>query len=257
MKTQEQFLAKAGYYAAVFLVVIGLFSSLSPFVLKNLFNNHELYRAVIVPLYGQDYYNSQLILVEEAGVGLDAGQLEQVPFQDVVHRLLGAIFMLIGLTQFSKKYRTKYPKWHRNLGKVFLVFSLFISFGGIVLGIQRPFSGFPETVGVVLIGLIIIFSAVKGYQAARQKKFIIHKLWMVRVFGTALVVSSLRFWFLVFNLTVPGVSDVDIFSAATWMAIVTHLFAIEYYIGLARPKEIKRKPKPQAKPKVAEAAVAE
>ena len=74
------------------------------------------------------------------------------PVLTLIHILPALLFIAIGPFQFNKNIRNKYPKWHRRMGRVFLLCGLIIGITGFVMSIVMPAIG-----GVTRLRLLLCF----------------------------------------------------------------------------------------------------
>ena len=217
----QQLIRNLGYFLAVFLAVVGVLSALSPYLLPE-----ALYYQIAKPLYGVTYTQEQM------------PELSRHPFQEVLHRLTGAAYMIIGVLQFTPTFRKKYRKLHRQLGRVFILFSLLVGVGGIAMSIFFPFSGLLEALPVALFGTYFLVSTYLAFQYARQRRIPLHQQWMVRSFSLALAISTVRVFFSITHHLIE-VDHRQLFLISIWIAWILHTSITEVGIQLAFAKRKK------------------
>lgn len=113
-----------------------------------------------------------------------------------IHATTGGTMLLLGIFQFSTGFRRKFPVWHRNMGKVYVVLAAPTGIGTLVYLYNVP----PESVfsgpvfSIALIGLAIGMMAVTwmAYRTARARNFEAHRAWMLQSYFYILSAPILR-----------------------------------------------------------------
>ena len=188
---------------------------------------HDWHVWLFKPFYG-DYIPKQTDI------------LASIPVQEFLHRIGGVVYIVIGLSQFSKGFRKRKPHLHRTLGKVFLLLSLALGIGGIAMSIFVPAAGLQETVPTVLFACLFIFFTIKAYQTARQKRFLEHREWVIRNFALGMGVATIRVFAAAFiNFSPLTIEEVVV--TTFWLGWTTNMILAEAWILSTRPKARKRK----------------
>lgn len=106
-----------------------------------------------------------------------------------VHLLFGALITFGGLLQMIPKVRTRFPRFHRWNGRLYMLSAVVMSIGGfyIAWGRGEASSGYATSIN----GLIILVCAALATRYARSRDFVRHQPWATRLF---LAVSGV--WFL-------------------------------------------------------------
>ena len=141
----------------------------------------------------------------------------------IPHVLFGTIALLSGPLQFSSRFRQRYLKLHRILGRAYVV-SVFIgAFTGIALAAGRP--GLPGTSMQAAAWMVCTTAA---FITARNRQITQHRQWMARSYAVTFTFVSSR----VLNLWPRYWSHLgDVFSAVGVVAFtLVSLLAVE--IGL-------------------------
>ncbi len=141
----------------------------------------------------------------------------------IPHVLFGTIALLSGPLQFSSRFRQRYLKLHRILGRAYVV-SVFIgAFTGIALAVGRP--GLPGTSMQAAAWMVCTTAA---FITARNRQITQHRQWMARSYAVTFTFVSSR----VLNLWPRYWSHLgDVFSAVGVVAFtLVSLLAVE--IGL-------------------------
>jgi uncharacterized membrane protein len=109
----------------------------------------------------------------------------------IPHTLCGVIALLVGPIQFSSRLRQRHLKFHRVLGRIYVV-SVFIgALTGIALASGRP--GLPGTSMQAAAWIVCTTAALI---TARNRQVVQHRQWMIRSYAVTFTFVSSR----VFNL---------------------------------------------------------
>ena len=136
--------------------------------------------------------------------------------------------LVIGLVEFYKTIRQKYPKLHRNLGKVYCICIWISSVLGILLASANT-RGPVAQIGFSTLGVLWFTTTTIAYIHARKFDFFIHRRWMIRSYALTLAVVSVRpmFWF------PPSFIDFELwYLIITWICWVPNLIIAEIYLRL-------------------------
>ncbi|HEX4133091.1 MAG TPA: DUF2306 domain-containing protein [Bryobacteraceae bacterium] len=105
----------------------------------------------------------------------------------VPHTLCGVIALLAGPMQFSSRLRLRYLKFHRALGRIYVI-SVFIGAStGIALAAGRP--GMPGTCVQAAAWIVCTTAA---FITARNRQIARHRQWMVRSYAVTFTFVSSR-----------------------------------------------------------------
>ncbi|HEY9136875.1 MAG TPA: DUF2306 domain-containing protein [Terriglobus sp.] len=105
----------------------------------------------------------------------------------IPHTLSGIAALVIGPLQFSSRFRMRHLKWHRILGRIYVI-SVFVgSFTGIALASGRP--GFPGTCMQATAWMVCTTAA---FITARNHHITVHRQWMARSYAVTFTFISSR-----------------------------------------------------------------
>jgi uncharacterized membrane protein len=103
------------------------------------------------------------------------------------HTLCGLIALLAGPVQFSSRFRQRHLKFHRVLGRIYVI-SVFIgALSGIALAAGRP--GLP---GTSMQAAAWIVCTTAAFITARNRQTAQHRQWMVRSYAVTFTFVSSR-----------------------------------------------------------------
>jgi len=105
----------------------------------------------------------------------------------IPHTLCGLIALLAGQVQFSSRFRQRHLKFHRVLGRIYVI-SVFIgALSGIALAAGRP--GLP---GTSMQAAVWIVCTTAAFITARNRQTAQHRQWMVRSYAVTFTFVSSR-----------------------------------------------------------------
>ena len=169
---------------------------------------YAIVRYLIMPP-SQGHYSQRLLLLQ-------------------VHATAGALPLLTGPWQFWTRLRNTCRKLHRYLGRVFLLSVAVSSLAGFVLSFHSE-EGWPTHLGFGLLAAVWFLTAWKGYTTAREKRFHLHREWMMRSFALALAAVTLRNE-LPLLLFVAHASFHVAYITVSWLCWVPNLIGAEWWL---------------------------
>src|SRR5271170_3128605 len=105
----------------------------------------------------------------------------------IPHTLCGLVALLAGPVQFSSRFRQRHLKFHRVLGRIYVI-SVFIgALSGIALAAGRP--GLP---GTSMQAAAWIVCTTAAFVTARNRQIVQHRQWMARSYAVTFTFVSSR-----------------------------------------------------------------
>ncbi|MEQ1509452.1 MAG: DUF2306 domain-containing protein [Sphingopyxis sp.] len=128
-----------------------------------------------------------------------------------IHVLLAFFMILAGPLQLMPMVRNRWPRFHRWVGRSYVVLAFVISGTGLYLDAARDnIGGTILEMSVALNGLVTMACAVLAWRYALAKRFLTHRDWAIRLWLSASGVWFFRvgmmFWVLV-NQGPVGLGD--------------------------------------------------
>ena len=149
-----------------------------------------------------------------------------------IHIATGGIAIVIGWAQFSKKMQTTFIKWHRNLGKIYVVMALLCAISGLYIGWYATGGWIPAT-GFITIAMIYFYTTLKGFLSIKNKQITEHQNYMTYSYAACLATVTLRIYIpLSFALEIDYILA---YSIIAWVAWVPNL-AIAWWVNEKREK---------------------
>lgn len=189
--TTRRLRARRGMAAVVMsLVVIGAGSG----IVRSLYPTTLGVRAEV--LRARSWKSLDLHEPASARRSQDVARLEaryaEHPVLIVLHASVGTVFMVAGLLQFVRQLRTRHLRLHRLIGTMLVATGAVIAFSGLYFGTFIPAAGLPEATIITVVGVLFMFSLVRGVLAITRGDVRQHGEWMTRAFALALGIASVR-----------------------------------------------------------------
>lgn len=147
----------------------------------------------------------------------------QWPFY--AHIASGPISLLLGMLLVSNRFRSRFPKWHRYLGRIQVAgILLLVSPSGLWMAYYAQ-AGTVAAVSFALLAILTGACAALGWKAAMQRRFAVHRRWMSRCY--LLLCSAVVLRLMGGLATVSGVSAPWFDPLASWACWVLPLAAYE------------------------------
>ena len=110
----------------------------------------------------------------------------------LVHAAAGGVFLLLAPLQFSSRIRRRYVGLHRWLGRLLAFLAIASGLAGLFFGVVIPFAGLGEITSTGFFGALFLFAIVRAVLAIRAGQVAVHREWMIRAYGIALGISTIR-----------------------------------------------------------------
>lgn len=157
--------------------------------------------------------------------------LRQHPAMLYIHVLAAMLTLIIGPFQFLRGFRTRNPRFHRTLGKIYLVMVLIGGVSAIYLA-QFSFAGIGSRLGFSVQGGLLLFTGYMAFSHIRRGEVQTHREWMIRNYALIFGAVTLRIYirtFFAFGLTLP-----DFHAINAWLCWVPNLLVAEWIIRRTR-----------------------
>jgi len=137
------------------------------------------------------------------------------------HISLGGLALLVGWTQFSRKWRTKYLNRHRLLGKVY-VLSVLLS-GSAAFGIGFWATGGPVAQsGFIALSLVWLYTTLRAYLFIRAGETAAHERMMIFSYAACFAAVMLRLWLPLLIMAHQGAFD-PAYRIVAWLCWVPNM----------------------------------
>jgi len=147
-------------------------------------------------------------------------------FSFYTHISLGGIALLIGWIQFIKKFRERYPKVHRTIGKIYVTSILISGPVAFYLGFFA-YGGLVTQIGFTFGAAIWIIFTFLAYSKIRQRDIVKHKEFMMYSYAGTCAAIVLR-------LILPPLMMITSFNVAygisVWMSWIPSVLLVYLFI---------------------------
>jgi hypothetical protein len=150
----------------------------------------------------------------------------------LLHIVGAMLAILIGPFQFLPKIRKgRFLKWHRWLGRIYLVSVLIGGLAGLYMA-PKAYGGLPTRLGFTLLALLWLASGAIAYKHIRNKAIQQHRQWMIRNYALTFAGVMLRLWQVAFHAA--GLEFITGYIIAAWLAWIPNLIIAEWMIRRAK-----------------------
>jgi predicted membrane protein DUF2306 len=142
-----------------------------------------------------------------------------------VHIASGPISLMLGLILISERFRRRFPKWHRLLGRAQVVAVLFLVTPSGLWMAYHAEAGPISSIGFALLAVVTGTCVAMGWRSAVKRRFFEHRRWMFRCFLLLCAAVVIR---IIGELaTVAGAQVEWIYPLAAWVSWLVPLAAFE------------------------------
>ncbi len=104
-----------------------------------------------------------------------------------LHFAAGGIILILGSIQLIDAIRNRYPAFHRWVGRVYILASVFAGLGGLsFILIKGTIGGTMMDIGFGLYGILMLLCATETYRHARARRIELHRAWALRLYALAI-----------------------------------------------------------------------
>ncbi|HWO59289.1 MAG TPA: DUF2306 domain-containing protein [Umezawaea sp.] len=150
----------------------------------------------------------------------------------VMHAVPAGIALITGPWQFLPRMRSRFPRLHRVLGRVYLV-SVVVAALVAVYSSAVTKSGFPLQVAFFVLIVAWLYTAAKAYRAIRRREVQMHRIWMVRNYALTFAAVTLRLYQLPLIALMNSVTWLeyrDVYTVSAWLSLLGNVLVAEYFI---------------------------
>ena len=202
--------------------------------------------SLIILLSGYYLFRAIRFRFIEEGIG-DTFWNKQFWF--VFHLATAIAPLVLGPFQFWRWFRTRHMRWHRLLGKIYVVGSLLGGITALYLGITQPYQG--SIVPVVLLALLWLFCTSAAWVTIKRKNVQGHRLFMIRSYVLAMTFITLRVLSdlvehtnVLFFIDHPDVRDATHEWVSCFVPLLITEVCISWLPSITPPKKSKKSPDP-------------
>ena len=144
------------------------------------------------------------------------------------HFAIGGLVLLIGPFQFLPAFRSRWPKLHRWIGRLYVAGCLTSAAAALMLA-PTAMTGSVARWGFSLLAVFWIVTTSVALVKARQRKFVEHRRWMIRSYALTLAAVTLRLY-LPLSLAVLELPFDVAYPAIAFACWVPNAFVAEWLV---------------------------
>lgn len=146
------------------------------------------------------------------------------------HLASGPLSLILGTILVNNRFRQRFPRWHRRLGRIQVICVLFLIVpSGLWMGLYAA-SGPTAAIGFVLQAIVTGFCVAAGWRFAVLRRFKRHQRWMwrcylllcsavvIRVFGGVATVFQIQAdWVYQLQAWISWIGPLAIYELTRWL----------------------------------------
>ena len=154
------------------------------------------------------------------------------------HIISGPVALVLGLILIGERFRSRFPKWHRYLGRVQVgVVLLLVTPSGLSMAYHAA-AGPIAAAGLAALAIATAICISFGLRSAMTRRFAAHRRWMCRCY--VLLCSAVVLRLIGGLATVTGVTAPWVDPAAVWASWLVPLGALELHSAYPASSMIER-----------------
>lgn len=146
-----------------------------------------------------------------------------------IHVFTSIFVLAAGFTQFSARILSRYPNFHRAVGKSYILIVLFVTGPASFIMALLANGGLPSRIAFTCLSLLWMYSTAKAWQTVRAKRYDLHRDWMYRSYALTLSAVTLRGWKWLLIASFH-LHPLDAYRIVAWMGFVPNLLVAEWII---------------------------
>jgi uncharacterized membrane protein len=151
----------------------------------------------------------------------------------LIHVVPGALFLALGLLQFSPRIRARHLRFHRASGRVLIALAVISGASGIWMGVVAPYSP-TERLPSAAAGAMFLLAPIFGLVAIRRGDVARHREWMIRFFAVGAGIVVIRLVSPLVILVMRPAPYRDLIGVTFWAGWIIAVAAAEVRIRATR-----------------------
>jgi uncharacterized membrane protein len=143
------------------------------------------------------------------------------------HAFFGALALGLGPVQFHRGILKRHRPFHRQLGTLYVTCCLFVGVAGLYMSIYS-FGGWVTHLGFGTLAVLLLWTTLRAYAAARRRDIATHRQWMLRsytlVFAAVMLRIELPLLAMAFGDFLPA------YRVVAWLCWVPNALWAEWYV---------------------------
>jgi uncharacterized membrane protein len=181
------------------------------------------------------FYPFTYLIIDMKSNGLLASKSQELLSSSIynigfyVHILLGGVALLIGWSQFSKKWRKKNIKLHRTVGNIYIIVVLLSGIAGLYIAFYAT-GGIGTKLGFGFLAIFWLITTIMAFISIKNKEIIKHQKWMIRSYALCFAAVTLRLWMPI----LPAIFNLEFsesYAIISWLCWIPNLVVAEILIS--------------------------
>ncbi|APZ44893.1 hypothetical protein BW723_00705 [Polaribacter reichenbachii] len=190
---------------------------------------------ILIGLYPSAYF-----IVSDRKFGLLASKSTELLADNLwntmfyIHIVLGGIALFIGWLQFNKKFRNKYLKRHKNIGKIYIFSVLLSSISGLYIGYFAT-GGIIAKSGFMTMAIAWFLTTLFAFTSVKKGDIKKHQKLMTYSYAICFAAVTLRIYLPIFTPLFGGF--LPAYKLIAWLCWLPNIL-VAYFINKQQFKTI-------------------
>ncbi len=153
-----------------------------------------------------------------------------------VHVFTSMLPLLAGFTQFAPWVLRNWPRVHRSMGRIYVISVCFITGPASLVMAFYANGGITSRIAFVTLAVLWLGTTAMGWRTVLQRKWQLHREWMIRSYALTLSAITLRAWkYLIIFAFEPR--PMDVYRIVAWLGFVPNVLIAEWLIRRYRKQK--------------------
>ena len=143
------------------------------------------------------------------------------------HALFGSLALALGALQFNRWLLIRHRPIHRALGTGYVISAVVVGLAGLYMSLYS-FGGVVTHLGFGALAVLLLWTTVRAYAAARARTIAVHRQWMLRSYALIFAAVMLR---IELPLLIMAFGDfTPAYQVVAWLSWVPNILWAEWYV---------------------------
>jgi uncharacterized membrane protein len=157
------------------------------------------------------------------------------PWLTMAHILAGFLFMVTGPWQFVPAIRTRFLRFHRVSGRIYIVASLVAALTALAYVPLLPvFGTFTAKAGTTVGAVLFLISIFQAYATIRRREIRKHREWMIRSYALGLGIATFRLFLPILMSPPLRLPFPEAWDTVVWLGFTINIAVAETWINVTR-----------------------
>jgi uncharacterized membrane protein len=143
------------------------------------------------------------------------------------HVLFGSLALGLGALQFNRWLLIRHRPLHRVLGTIYVMSAVVVGLAGLYMSMYS-FGGVVTHLGFGALAVLLLWTTLRAYLAARERAIAAHRQWMLRSYALIFAAVTLR---IELPLLMMAFGDfTPAYQVVAWLSWVPNALWAEWYV---------------------------